>query len=199
MNIPDRKNDVMNGENPTICNCSCKNETRERIQIHHTDLLGVEIVLHDVAVRVHCGDCGCSSYSIPYMDGLVSAVAMLRIKEPMKLFGKDIKFLRKAAELTAVSLARILEVSPETLSRWENDRAPIGAAAEKLFRLTMADMFKDNAPCIHYSPSEIFNMNVRSCLSIDSRLILHLELVEHMEKIGYPAQDVYSVRRQEAA
>lgn len=197
MNIPDKKTEIMKGEIDSLIDCSCANETREKLQIFHTEMLGAEVVLHDAAVRVFCVDCGNESISIPYLEGLIAAVAMLRIKEPTKLFSKDIRFLRKAAEMKAVTLAGKLEVTPETISRWENDKAPMSAAAEKLFRLTMAEVFEDLAPCVDYSPGDILDMNVRACMSVDRSLILNLELVKCL-KLNKP-MNVYSLTEQEAA
>lgn len=197
MNIPDKKTEIMKGEIDSLIDCSCANETREKLQIFHTEMLGAEVVLHDAAVRVFCPDCGNESISIPYLEGLIAAVAMLRIKEPSKLFSKDIRFLRKAAEMKAVTLAGKLEVTPETISRWENDKAPMSGAAEKLFRLTMAVVFKDLAPCVNYSHGDILDMNVRACMSVDRSLILNLELVRFM-KLDTP-MNVYSLTEQQAA
>jgi DNA-binding XRE family transcriptional regulator len=38
--------------------------------------------------------------------------------------GAELRLLRKVAGLTAAELAALLDVTPETVSRWENDRVP---------------------------------------------------------------------------
>lgn len=43
--------------------------------------------------------------------------------------GPSVKFIREALRLRATDVAALLDVSLETLSRWENDRSPIPRAA----------------------------------------------------------------------
>lgn len=42
--------------------------------------------------------------------------------------GATVKWLRKAAGLTGAELGALLGVAPESVSRWENDRAPMDRA-----------------------------------------------------------------------
>lgn len=181
------------------CECDEAFERREKIPVHQTVQLGLEVVLHNAAERVFCVNCGYETLSIPNMDGLVAATAMVRLLEPTKLDGKDIKFLRKAAEMPATALAKELEVTPETVSRWENEKAPIGASVEKLFRLSMAERFAHLAPCVPYTAAAILNMNVRACTPADRSRILHLTLVPYLETSNQPVKDVYSRTTREAA
>jgi len=68
------------------------------------------------------------------MQGLIYAAAVSRVMNEQKLKGRDIRFLRKALDLPSKELADRLEVAQETMSRWENDKAPIGPENEKLLR-----------------------------------------------------------------
>jgi len=43
--------------------------------------------------------------------------------------GAVFRFMRKAVGLRAADLAGLLDLTPETISRWENDRSPIDRAA----------------------------------------------------------------------
>src|SRR5271166_1593132 len=45
-------------------------------------------------------------------------------------------------------LAAKLEVREETVSRWENEKEPIGATSEKLLRLIVAQFLGDKAPAL---------------------------------------------------
>jgi DNA-binding transcriptional regulator YiaG len=75
------------------------------------------------------------SYNIPDPDGLLRMVVMARILHSRKLFGPDIKFLRKAVGVKQKDLAPKIEMSPEHLSRCETGDLPIGPGSEKLLRL----------------------------------------------------------------
>jgi DNA-binding transcriptional regulator YiaG len=75
------------------------------------------------------------SYTIPDPDGLVRAVALARILHDRKLFGEDIKFLRKAAGVMQKDLAKAISVSPEHLCKCEAGKIPLSVTSEKLLRV----------------------------------------------------------------
>jgi DNA-binding transcriptional regulator YiaG len=74
-------------------------------------------------------------YAIPDLEGLIAAVVISRVLHPRKLFGADIKFIRKAISLKQKDLASKLEMTPEHLSRCETDALPMASSSEKLFRI----------------------------------------------------------------
>lgn len=53
-------------------------------------------------------------------------MAAARAMLPHRLSGREIRFLRKPIGEKAVSLAKHLDVAPETLSRWENGHEAVG-------------------------------------------------------------------------
>jgi transcriptional regulator with XRE-family HTH domain len=95
-----------------------------------------KIVLHK-AVKVTKNDQTGKivSYAIPDLDGLIAAVVITRILHPRKLFGADIKFIRKAISLKQKELASKLEMSTEHLSRCETGAVVMAASSEKLLRI----------------------------------------------------------------
>jgi len=85
---------------------------------------------------------------------------------------KDIKFLRKALRMNAKVLAESLGVTPETLSRWENDKDPIGPANEKLLRLIVGLTLSDKAPAIKFDQKEIASMRIQSVRPVGIRRVM---------------------------
>lgn len=105
------------------------------------DLLGFPVELIDSAVKeIEDGE---MSITIPNVPGLIAAACVARVLLPQKLCGKELKSIRKALELTGKELAAKLNVREETLSRWENERDPIGPTSEMYFRMFVVLQFKD--------------------------------------------------------
>lgn len=106
-------------------------------QFEATDLgAPFKVILHD-SVKVSSNPITGEhlSYTIPDVDGLICAVVMSRIIDPRKLHGKDIKWIRKALSIKQKDMARIIDLSPEHLSRCEADSQPMSPSSEKLFRI----------------------------------------------------------------
>ncbi|WP_260581173.1 helix-turn-helix domain-containing protein [Sphingopyxis sp. PET50] len=75
------------------------------------------------------------SYTIPDPDGLLRMVVLSRIMHPRKLFGADIKFLRKAVGLMQKEVAKGIDVTPEHLSKCEAGKLALSGGGDKLLRL----------------------------------------------------------------
>ena len=52
---------------------------------------------------------------------------------------ESFKFMRKTLGMRAVDLAELLDVTPETISRWENDKQPIDRKAAALLSAMVID------------------------------------------------------------
>ena len=65
-------------------------------------------------------------------------IALTLVRKPSGLTGTELRFLRKHLGYSGIDLAERLDVTPEHLSRWENDAAPMSAMAERLIRLMVA-------------------------------------------------------------
>jgi len=129
------------------------------------DLIGLpEVYLLDSVVAHECPACDHQAgVTIPNVPGLLAAIAVTRAMYPRKLTGVEIKFLRKAIDLTGRDLAAKLDMQPEQVSRWENDRAPMPSSTEKFFRGMVGRRLADVAKAIEFDPEQIENMNIE-CL-----------------------------------
>lgn len=165
----------------------CRGDLRaDVVETYEEDLLGVPVVLKNAVVRTVCEDCGDETYTIPDMKGLVAAVAMARCLLPVKLTGKEIKFLRKALGLSGRQFAVEMDNTPETLSRWENDANPMGGYAEKVLRQLVCGKLESLASAIDYKPSEIVGMKiapVRADLEIPMLVLERVKFKDNESRI----------------
>src|SRR5678816_954980 len=81
------------------------------------------VVLLNIKV-IRCEACGNCEVEIPYMDNLMRAVARAVVKTGGRLTGDEVRFLRTFLELSGVELADLMDSTPSTVSRWENNRTP---------------------------------------------------------------------------
>lgn len=156
---------------------------------YETDQFGIKLILLNTAIEEKCGKCNEVTISFPHLKGLFAAVAISRIKVPLKLNGQEIRFLRKALGMSAKKLAESLEITVETVSRWENNKAPIGPSYEKLLRLWVGTGLQDRAPLIPFAASEILNMQMEPNLQ-NQQIELTLALVK--AKIENKIEEAYS-------
>lgn len=104
------------------------------------------VTLKNVEVR-RCAECGEDEVVIPKIDQLHQVIAMAVITKRSRLTATEVKFLRKYLGWSGVDFAQHMGVAPETVSRWENEREPIGGIADRLLRLMVAT----RAPARDYS------------------------------------------------
>jgi len=127
---------------------------------HLEDLGGVKVRIKDTVMHEVCDACGDETTEIPDLAGLVKAVALARLLMPVRLSGKEIRFLRSALQMTGRAFAETLEVKPETVSRWENGENGAGAYVEKLLRHNLAAILYKDVPAFDYDPSVIARMKI---------------------------------------
>jgi len=87
----------------------------------------------------------------PTVEQLHRAIALAVARKPARLTGPEVRFLRKVLGWSGVDFARHIGVSPEIVSKWENDREAIGAANDRLLRLLVAN----SEPVSHYPVEEL--------------------------------------------
>src|SRR5712664_1250349 len=75
-----------------------------------------------------CGSCGAVFFNGPALGGF-DLVIKKKLARAGVSDGEAIKFMRKAVGLPAVTLAELLDTSPETVSRWERGVSRIDRAA----------------------------------------------------------------------
>lgn len=81
-----------------------------------------------------CRTCGPRLFTLP-MVGLHAAIAAALACKPQRLAPEEARFLRKAIGWAAGAYAARIGATPETVSRWENGKTPMGPQAERLLRL----------------------------------------------------------------
>lgn len=110
----------------------CKSTDLRRVEETHTCTVPlragpVRVIVGGVPGLV-CGSCGEGTFDLADLSRAelqaAAGVANLGYQE-----GAAFRFMRKAAGLTAPALADLLDVSEGTVSRWENDHAPVDRAA----------------------------------------------------------------------
>jgi putative zinc finger/helix-turn-helix YgiT family protein len=96
-----------------------------------------------------CASCGNYEVSIPRIEDLHRLIARTLIEKRTRFKGVEIRFLRKSLGLSSGDFARQMGVTPETVSRWEQDAVPVGPQADRLIRLLVAQ----GKPAMNY-PAE---------------------------------------------
>jgi putative zinc finger/helix-turn-helix YgiT family protein len=108
------------------------------------------IVLAGVTQRV-CGSCGEREIVIPRLEELHRAIARAIITKRARLMPDEVRFLRKSIGCSGIDFAKLLAVTPETVSRWENGKETIGPSSDRLIRMVAAN----TAPKTDYSNDEL--------------------------------------------
>jgi DNA-binding transcriptional regulator YiaG len=137
------------------------------LPIYEDKLSGIPVSLINSAIEGICN--GAKGVVVPDPEGLQIAVAVARVTVPHRLSGSEIRILRKAMGMQARALAEFLDVTPETFSRWENDREPIGTNPERLLRLRVYQTLRSKAPGVTAKSEDILNMTKVSFLRLASR------------------------------
>jgi DNA-binding transcriptional regulator YiaG len=141
----------------------CKGLMEKSIKPEHTeDLGGVVVKVLNAAQVYRCSGCGNEIVAIPDMDGLVRSVAIARALNPVRLAGSEVKYLRRVLDMTQADFAKAMDLSPETVSRWENDARGVGGTSEKLMRHNVCALIYKETKGRPYDASVIANMQFRS-------------------------------------
>lgn len=157
----------------TTCT-ECGSEMERFIKPEHMeDLGGVVVCIRNAVLVARCPKCREEESTIPDMKGLVCAAAMLRALNPVRLSGKDIKFIRRALGMTQKEFAAKADVKVETVSRWENDVQGCGGFTEKTLRHNVCALLHPLAPAIDYDPLTITNMVFQQAREIEPFGLVH--------------------------
>lgn len=161
--------------------------------------LGIPLLIVNSVQLKTCKICGQNSHFIPYPDRLIAAAAVGRAKVSAKLTGNEIRFLRKALELSAKDLSKALGVAAETFSRWENDKAPMSPAIEKMLRIFTGIKLSPLAPAVAFKPEEIINMAIKAVHGHYKEVTLKFELVRFKNAAETPTTDAYTEEQRKVA
>ena len=98
--------------------------------------------------------------SVPDLEGLAVAVAVARVLLPVHLTGKEVRFLRNVLDMTGRQMAEAIDIDPCNLSKWENDKAPLGGWADKQVRLITIVALSDRVPHLSLDKKSVISMNI---------------------------------------
>lgn len=104
-------------------------------QYHYTECGLPNVYIYGIT-QYDCPDCDEVFVKIPKIKLLHKSIAKAIIMKEESLSGAEIKFLRKELKEKAVDFAAAISITPETLSRFENDKKDAGASIDKLIRMT---------------------------------------------------------------
>jgi transcriptional regulator with XRE-family HTH domain len=97
-----------------------------------------------VGVKYFICDCGEKFVEIPAIKQLFSLMARHTVMKREALTGAEIRFLRKRLGNKATEFAEKVKLTPETLSRVENDKQKIGKRSDNYIRIYYALASKDS-------------------------------------------------------
>ncbi|MDQ3562719.1 MAG: helix-turn-helix domain-containing protein [Pseudomonadota bacterium] len=79
------------------------------------------------------------------IEGLHREIGRILIESKKDLTGNEIRFLRKEMLLSQASLAKLFEITEQTVYRWEKNKADIPKPAESLIRVLYREHIHDNS------------------------------------------------------
>jgi len=82
-----------------------------------------------------CEKCRKQSAEIPALNELMVKIARAVVEQEARLNGAEIRFLRKRLKKKSADFGKIIGVTPEQISRWENDGNFPSESADKLIRV----------------------------------------------------------------
>lgn len=127
---------------------------------HIEDLGGVVVKIMNAVKEYKCtgDDCDEVSIGIPDMQGLVCAAAVYRALDPVRLSGKEVRFMRRALDMTQTQFGEAMDLTPESVSRWETGARGTGCASEKLMRHNLCALLYKDVLALDYDPKVIADM-----------------------------------------
>lgn len=117
-----------------VCNTAMRTR-RENHKYSASGLSGVTLLGVEVS---RCPQCGEFAVAIPRIEQLHRTIAMILIQKRSSFVGEQVSFLRKFLGWSGADFASHIGVTPETVSRWENDRETMSAPADRALRLMVA-------------------------------------------------------------
>ena len=110
-------------------------EHRENYKYEPPDLPGVTLVAIKMIRCVYCAE---SLLETPRLSELVQTRLLALVRKRARLTPLEVRYLRAGFKWSGRELAIHMGTTPETVSRWENGKLPIGVQADRLLRLMAA-------------------------------------------------------------
>jgi len=115
---------------------SCGKKVKSKRGNYRYDQIGAPVLLKGVQIA-ECAKCGTREPVLRDKKRLMDTIAFAVASQPWKLRGADVRFLRKYSGMTGGAFGKLVQVEPETLSRWENDQQDIGKNSDRLVRFVV--------------------------------------------------------------
>jgi putative transcriptional regulator len=113
----------------------CGAQMKSARENYRYDECGLDsVTLMNVEVR-RCPECGEYEVDIPRMNELHRLIARMVASKAPRLTAHEVRFLRKYLGFSGVDFAATLDVTPETVSRWETGKKQMSPVAERALRL----------------------------------------------------------------
>ena len=129
--------------------------------LKHIALVGAEVT------RCLCrGNC---EIPIPRLEELHRLLARVLIETKTRFTGDEVRFLRKSLGWSGADFAKHMGVAGETVSRWENDAAPIGPQADRLLRFLAAQ----GGLTTRYPTERLAKLDLKKAMATRVTLIAH--------------------------
>ena len=91
------------------------------------------VVLKDIDI-IKCDDCGNEDPIILKMNGVMKTIALALVNKPFALCGEEIRYLRRYLGMSGDTFSSFLHTDKSVLSRWENNKEPVGTKSDLLIR-----------------------------------------------------------------
>lgn len=117
----------------------CEECGKAEMKITHRDHLYTEsglpnVLLLGLEFRT-CPKCGEEERVMPKLAQLHRLIAEYVAEKETRLTGAEARFLRKHLGWSGEDFAKAMDVTPGTVSRWENDKESMSTMADRLLRL----------------------------------------------------------------
>ena len=123
------------------------------------NLGGLKVELVNSVLVFTCSHCQEQEIEIPAFENLVLTAAIVRALTPVKLTGQDLKFFRRALDMKQAEFAAAMDITVETLSRWENGARTIAISSEKLMRHNICALLHSKVP-FQFDPAVLVRMKL---------------------------------------
>lgn len=121
----------------------CKSQNLQPLAVEDTvEVDGYSFTAHLPATV--CGQCGESYISGPALERFELEIAR-RLASAGIASAAVARHLRNTLSLSGVQLAELLDVTPETVSRWENGKIPIERRAMALLSAMVLDLAEERS------------------------------------------------------
>lgn len=112
----------------------CGNKMTRTISNHRYTACGLKnIILKNIEIFI-CSECDEEVIVIQNMEGLHNLIATTIASQASRLLPEEIRLLRTHLGFSGVDFARAIDVTPESVSRWETGKEKMSLSLERFLR-----------------------------------------------------------------